>query len=537
VILVPAAARVLRRRRLRVRNRADLARLALASIGGPQVRGVSVLVAEEPLVRGWMGQPRIAGIRGLVLRPAGGGTRVIVDLDKANDLGLVLAAVLRLVQPTVPLALGAQLTLAPGLPLSGAALIPFADAVTDRGSGPSGHLRRDDLVIGPGSSIQTSSIQTSSIQTSSVQTLDGEVPTGTSYRELSASTWFVDPAIHRPIGRVSPVNEPVSATIVDAESSSLRVRLPGGNRQLQAPLTAADIAALLEVDVLPIEPTALAEPLRWQLQSSGVVLSTQPVGDPLELQSQSVLGRRAALQHWSPQAWLNRWPTVSAVMLTHRTEHLERIAAQLGALQYPRLEIILALHGLQISDPLVGQLHELAGRSGAHVRMVSIDGSLVFGAAMQQASRMADGELLTKVDDDDWYAPSHIWDLVLARSYSGAQVVGKALDWIALQDCTVFRPVYPAERYALFVAGGTMLISQADLQQVGGWRDVPRSIDRALLQQVRQEGGLVYRTHGLGYIYSRVGESHTARVSDAHFMKEVARTWPGIIRHESFGTQ
>ena len=44
-----------------------------------------------------------------------------------------------------------------------------------------------------------------------------------------------------------------------------------------------------------------------------------------------------------------------------------------------------------------------------------------------------------------------------AREYLA--FVGKALDWVYLesQDTTVFRPTYAAEKYADFVAGGTML--------------------------------------------------------------------------------
>ena len=40
--------------------------------------------------------------------------------------------------------------------------------------------------------------------------------------------------------------------------------------------------------------------------------------------------------------------------------------------------------------------------------------------------------------------------------------------------------------HADFVAGGTMLISRADLAMVGGWRPVPKSVDRALLDRVRE---------------------------------------------------
>ena len=173
------------------------------------------------------------------------------------------------------------------------------------------------------------------------------------------------------------------------------------------------------------------------------------------------------------------------------------------------------------------------------VTVVELDSSLTLGEALQACSDRAGGALITKMDDDDVYGPEHIWDLVLAREYSGAQVVGKALDWIYVEseDTTVFRPTYAAERYADFVAGGTMLISRADLLSVGGWRPVPKSVDRALLDRVLADGGLVYRTHGLGYVYVRHSAGHTASVSDAHFLTKVAQQYPGLIRHEAFGTQ
>ena len=167
--------------------------------------------------------------------------------------------------------------------------------------------------------------------------------------------------------------------------------------------------------------------------------------------------------------------------------------------------------------------------------------SHTLGHALEAASARADGELLTKMDDDDYYAATHVWDLVVARMYSGAQIVGKALDWIYLRsaDTTVFRPTYPAERFAKFVAGGTMLISAGDLAQVGGWRPVPRSVDRALLDRVLDAGGLVYRTHGLGYVYVRNaadGSSNTSQVHEEHFLTKTAAQFPGLLAAPALGT-
>ena len=96
----------------------------------------------------------------------------------------------------------------------------------------------------------------------------------------------------------------------------------------------------------------------------------------------------------------------------------------------------------------------------------------------------------------------------------------------------MFRPNYAAEKYAKFVAGGTMLISQADLRAVGGWRPVPKSVDLALIERVTEHGGLIYRANGHGYIYVRHAQDSTAAntslVSDAHFRKEIVSETAGV---------
>jgi len=223
------------------------------------------------------------------------------------------------------------------------------------------------------------------------------------------------------------------------------------------------------------------------------------------------------------------------VLLTHRGDFLARVLDQWRRVDYPRLELVIALHGDAVDEQWV---YWLLADYPHRTKVVRIPGDVVFGTAMQQACDHADGTLLTKIDDDDYYGPQHVWDLVLARMYSGAQITGKALDWIHVEseDVTVFRPTYASERYADFVAGGTFLISAEDLDQAGGWAPVAKHIDRALLDAVLAQNGLVYRTTGLGYLYSRRAGGHTAQVDDAHFMTKNAGRFPGLLRHSEFGT-
>ena len=111
-----------------------------------------------------------------------------------------------------------------------------------------------------------------------------------------------------------------------------------------------------------------------------------------------------------------------SVIVAHR-----HTATQLG------VQVVIGLHGVDVDDGRITDFIERAGlgASGRPTVVVHrIDHDVPFGRAMQETCDRADGLLITKVDDDDYYAPEHVWDLVLARMYSGAQLVGKALDWI-----------------------------------------------------------------------------------------------------------
>jgi hypothetical protein len=363
------------------------------------------------------------------------------------------------------------------------------------------------------------------------------VASGTWTRDGQAFDVTVDPTVHRPLGRRS-----TGATVVGTGTvagSVVTVTTPDARIVIDGAVGAAEASALRTVGAVVSDglPPAIAH----QLHACGVLVvgaatSLPASDDHLAWQSASVQERRHALRQHGPAAALDAWPTVSIVLVTHRPDHLEHAFRQVAALRYPRLEVVVGAHGDRVD---AARVWELAQEVPHPVTVVAVDGERTLGEALQACCDRAEGTLVTKMDDDDFYGPEHVWDLVLARQYSGAQVVGKALDWIHLEseDVTVFRPTYAAEKYADFVAGGTMLVSRADLAAVGGWRPVPKSVDRALLDRVLADGGLVYRTHGLGYVYVRHSAGHTASVRDEHFLTRTTDTHAGLIRHAAFGTE
>ena len=502
--------------------------LAACSVGVARISDLELDVDNwGPPVEGWLGRPGLPGITAMSFERRGSGARLRLSTLTPVDAGVLIAAAVRVLRPVPTGDVGPLMTFCPGLPVEAAPLASrIVDVLTPEETRDA-HVRRCDTLVAPGTGAAPEAERARTIIVStSAWTRDGQ-----------PFDVDVDPTVHRPLGRRS-----AAGTIARAAVAGDQVTLsgPGLTLAIAGEVEPADARALRGTGAIVTDdpmPVRIAR----QLTACGVVVGDAATmlpepDDALGWQALSVHERRHALRQFGPSAALDAWPSVSVVLVTNRPDHVEHALRQVSGLRYPRLEVVVGAHGGVID---AARVREQAREVPHPVTVVELDSSLTLGEALQACSDRAGGALITKMDDDDVYGPEHIWDLVLAREYSGAQVVGKALDWIYVEseDTTVFRPTYAAERYADFVAGGTMLISRADLLSVGGWRPVPKSVDRALLDRVLADGGLVYRTHGLGYVYVRHSAGHTASVSDAHFLTKVAQQYPGLIRHEAFGTQ
>ncbi|HEY7222781.1 MAG TPA: glycosyltransferase [Micromonosporaceae bacterium] len=285
---------------------------------------------------------------------------------------------------------------------------------------------------------------------------------------------------------------------------------------------------------LPPQTAALLSP-----ELAGIITSPAPdaATDPVQWEISSIAQRRAAMRGHdaalvrTPATLATGLPTVTAVVVSRRPHYVPRVLEYLAAQTYPRLEVVLAMHGVDLDAPAQAAVDSLT----LPVQTLALPADLNLGQALAEATLLARGSLLTKVDDDDRYGPEHVWDLVLARRYSGATLVGKIAEFVhlATHEVTVRRRM-TSEIYTTTVAGGTILISRGDLEDLGGWRPVPRSVDRALLDRVRRANGLIYQTHGFGYIYTRHGEGHTWDPGVAYFLTDPVGKWPGLPPYAEF---
>ncbi len=310
--------------------------------------------------------------------------------------------------------------------------------------------------------------------------------------------------------------------------------LPGRDPRAEAAL----VVQLAMTGVLvhaPAVPAAVGELLAPELRD----ILTDPVPQPsdvdtstLELELRSVRQRRAALRGHSRGLDPAGLPPVSALLATRRPEHLTSILTAIAGQTYPQLEIVLCLHGIDLPEAAKHQL-DACGRP---YEVVRVDSDVSFGNALGIATARCGGTLVTKFDDDDTYGPEHVWDLVLARHYSTATLVGKGAEFVYLEDAelTIRRWSGRPEWDDTVVAGGTMLIGTADLATLGGWRPVTRSVDRGLVDRINRAGATIYRTHPMGYLYHRRGQGHTWDPGQDFFLRNTRARWPGLLTLPEF---
>ena len=210
-----------------------------------------------------------------------------------------------------------------------------------------------------------------------------------------------------------------------------------------------------------------------------LLMSDPDLSDELRREEHSIRLRREALRTHGVAA---RWeqlgapapapPLTSVLLATRRADMVGFALDQVGRQRGAQLEVILALHGVPAGHPDVAAA--IAAFDGP-LTVLEADPQAVFGEVLNEAAARASGSFLLKMDDDDWYGPDFLADLLLAHSYSGAQVVGTVPEFVYLSsiDVTVHRKQI-TEQITSFVAGGTILVERSAFQAVGGFRPLRR---------------------------------------------------------------
>jgi hypothetical protein len=220
---------------------------------------------------------------------------------------------------------------------------------------------------------------------------------------------------------------------------------------------------------------------------------------------------------------LPRPPRTTVVLSTHRPTYLDHAADSISRQVQPDVDVVVVLHGDAFDD------HEAFDRFPELTAVVRAPRAWSFGDALNAGLDEATGELISKMDDDDHYGPHHLQDLVLAQRYSGADVVGKRIEFVhlAARDLTLRRAPGAVESDRAHVGGPTILATAACLQHHRFLR-VPNRVDSTFYDRVLNVGGRIYRTHSRDVILERHGDAHAWEQTDDRFLDQAIAQRRGL---------
>lgn len=208
-------------------------------------------------------------------------------------------------------------------------------------------------------------------------------------------------------------------------------------------------------------------------------------------------------------------PLISIVCSTMRPQSVKQLLVNIKEQNYDRKELLLILHGDNFN---LAEIEKYVANINFPIKLIPRQKSTIFGENLNLAIDQSRGQYVTKMDDDDYYGPEHLNDLLAAFLYSGADIVGKWANWVYLKgyDQTISWSLDREESFGGHLPGATIFMERSLIDKVRFGR-VPRAIDSELYNRLEMIGGRLYATHRYNFVRVRHGE-HTYKKPDEIFL-------------------
>jgi spore maturation protein CgeB len=212
-------------------------------------------------------------------------------------------------------------------------------------------------------------------------------------------------------------------------------------------------------------------------------------------------------------------PSATAVIVTKRPDMVANTLANLRRQVVRPIEVIIVLHDC----PGVADAYRMALADYAPVRIISVDATKSLGYCLNLAALQISGDIMLKIDDDDYYGRHYVGDAVLPFMYASCAVSGKRARFIDNKNTSQFGLRFPGFQHCFtdIVAGGTLAIKRDVFDHVA-FPEINVSEDSQFLKRVTDCGGRIYSSDPFSYCYVRDRNlSHSWQVQDTEVMRGV----------------
>jgi Glycosyl transferase family 2 len=219
-------------------------------------------------------------------------------------------------------------------------------------------------------------------------------------------------------------------------------------------------------------------------------------------------------------------PRVSVLLPTRRPELVPSAVAAVAAQSYPDIELVLVAHGF---DPAVAST--ALAEADIEGKVVEVPASRSFGEALNRGLAVATGSLIAKMDDDDIYGSGHVEDLVVMFEAVGADIIGRAPDFVYLaqRDETLEVDTGLAMTETWHVAGPTMMLKRSIATSLL-FEHRRHAVDQTLYDRAAAAGLRIVALDGFDFVLFRGHGDHTWITADENFLDAAVTRWNGLER-------
>lgn len=184
-----------------------------------------------------------------------------------------------------------------------------------------------------------------------------------------------------------------------------------------------------------------------------------------------------------------RDPMASIITATKRSKNFENILKNFNQQNYMNKELIIIVNSSEKNFVAAKEFFHAA----PNVRVFHLSPENNIGACLNYGLSLARGEFWQKMDDDDWYAPNYLKDMILSWGAMKSDIVGKPLSFIYFEEDDSLhvrrssrnRNLYGSNEYC---SGATLAGSINSARQLPFSTSIRSSVDSMFLESCFRVG-------------------------------------------------
>lgn len=261
---------------------------------------------------------------------------------------------------------------------------------------------------------------------------------------------------------------------------------------------------------------------------------------------QGILGRLVARRRYGLAAFVaelasvaglslpHAIPNVGVLLVTNRPERLAEALTGIARLHYPRVEVVVGMHGpgFEASPALV---ESWSATSGLSATVLAFPDEATLGECLNRCAEATSAPILAKIDDDDIYGPWYLDEAVDVVASTGADLVGKATFAMILEgsDDLVLQAMGKENSEVAYVPGASFVMPRHTWEQIPFAHRRSR-VDSTFVRGLRSRGMTVWASSRYEFVVRRSPSGHTWETSERLLRAQGERIgqgsdWSGLM--------